>query len=569
MNEDITSPKKALRYKDIKWKEAHAEILQFQRRIAVAYKNNPGEMLLLQEQFVRTFAARAMAVRRVTENSGGRTPGVDGVLWKTDEDKMQAITSLRDLSNYRASPVRRVMIPKTQGGERPLGIPTMIDRGVQTLWMMALLPIAECTADSRSYGFRPKHSTKDAMVYVAILLMQIYNPRRWILEADIEKFFDRIDHNWLLKHIPMNKRILKEFLKAGALLPTKERLETPEGTPQGGPISPMIANMALDGLQNLLTEAGFIMCRYADDFVVLGRTKEELESQAKQLINEFLAERGLRLSPQKTLTTWIQDGFQFLGYHFQEYPDPKRAAGTKQGIFLVTPPKSRVIRFKQKCKDIINSHSQLATRLLIKELNPILRGWAEYYRNVSSSRVFTAIGKYVFERIARMLIKRYRKVPARELLRKHFKTVGENRWVFFSKDEKGREITLYQMGYTIIKRHTLRPPVNPYLPDESGQFPALHPTKPSLSLNKRQEALYKMQKGICPHCGMDLNNDESLEVNHKVAVRDGGKDQPRNLELLHHACHKQVTNLQNIARTENKNKAALQTRGINPPLKVA
>jgi len=281
MNKDLTSWRKALSYEDILWGHAFREVLELQRRIAVAFKSNVEEVKPLQEQFVRSFAARAVAVRRVTENSGGKTPGVDGVLWKTNEDKMEAIKSLKDLSAYKAVPVRRVMIPKRQGGERPLGIPTMKDRAVQALWMMALVPISECKADERSYGFRPGLSARDAMTYVRTVLAGYRNPRTWILEADIEKFFDRIDHNWLINNTPMNARILDQFLKAGALLPNKELLDTPMGTPQGGPISPVIANMALDGLENLLKEAGFYMCRYADDFVVFGRTKEELEGRAR------------------------------------------------------------------------------------------------------------------------------------------------------------------------------------------------------------------------------------------------------------------------------------------------
>jgi len=287
----------------------------------MAYRKKDMKLVkIYQHELTRSFAARAIVVRKVVSNKGKNTPGIDGVIWDSKERRFQAIGKLKDLSQYKANPVRRVYIPKPGGQLRPLGIPTMFDRAVQTLYMFTIDPIAEETACPHSYGYRLHRSVKDCAVYLWMVSASPTANRRYVFEADIKGFFPSVSHDWLLDNVPMDKLILGEFLRAGFM----ERSllhETPEGFPQGSPISPPLANLALNGLEEVLRKRDFLTVRYADDFVVLGKSREKLNNIARVLIEKFLAKRGLELHPEKTGICSIEDGYDFLGYRFREYPD--------------------------------------------------------------------------------------------------------------------------------------------------------------------------------------------------------------------------------------------------------
>src|SRR5262249_5697578 len=267
------------------------------------------------------FSGRALAILRVVSNSGARTPGVDGVLWDTPEAKSSAFNALRR-HGYQPQPLRRVNIPKSNGKKRPLGIPTMTDRAMQALHLLALDAIGEKLAEPNSYGFRTGRSCADAVRQCHHLLAHRHNAR-WVLEGDIKSCFDRISHDWLLAHIPMNRAIPRKWLQAG-FLEQGVLHATTEGTPQGGIISPVLANMTLDGLERLLQQRFAVngrmqrkhkvhLVRYADDFLITGATRELLEEAVRPALAQFLKERGLELSEEKTHITQIEDGFDFLG----------------------------------------------------------------------------------------------------------------------------------------------------------------------------------------------------------------------------------------------------------------
>jgi len=490
--------------------------------------------------------------------------GVDNVLWNSDKLAFEAIDHLRNLQNYKAQPVRRVFIPKPKGGKRALGIPTMFDRAVQTLYAMALLPIAEVSADTRSYGYRPLLGAKDAMVYLHLNLSSYTNTRRWVLEADIEKFFDRISHNWLLDNIPLPRRMLKEFLASG-IMTNGEFEESIMGTPQGGVISPIIANMCLDGLQKLLEEKGFKMARYADDFVVLGKSSEDLQNIATPLIDNFLSIRGVNLSKEKTKITSIVDGFDFLGFHIREYPDPRRRKGTKLGICLITPQRSKVLSVSRRAKQIILDHQRLPLDVLIVKLNYLLRGWAEYFRMSTCRKAFSRIGYTVFYHILRFLKKRYKGSPVRAIIKKYFKKVGMRNWIFYAKNSKGEDVTLFQIGGQRVKRHSISKPFNPFLIDNEGFLQRkIAAGASSLVLNTLKQRLASIQKGICPMCEQSLfMGNELLETHHKLSRKLGGADKVSNLVLLHRTCHVQITHTKSLAiRRDLKEKGLIIIKEI-------
>ena len=312
----------------IDWQAAHENVRRLQARIVKATQAGKwNKVKALQRLLTRSYSAQVLAVRRVTENQGKNTPGVDGEIWDTPQQKTEAVGNLRH-RGYRPLPLRRVYIDKANGKKRPLGIPTMKDRAMQALHLLALDPVAETTADRNSYGFRKERACADA-IGQGFVLLAWGKGAQWILEGDIKSCFDQISHEWLLQNIPMEKPILTKWLKAGYIW--KDQLyPTEAGTPQGGIISPVLANMALDGLEKQLNarfpkqtkrgnQAKVNYIRYADDFIVTGCSREILEQEVRPLIESFLAERGLQLSQEKTLVTHIEQGFDFLGQNVRKY----------------------------------------------------------------------------------------------------------------------------------------------------------------------------------------------------------------------------------------------------------
>ena len=322
------APERTPDWHSIEWKKVWRTVRRLQARIVKAVAEGRwNKVKALVYLLTHSFGGRALAILRVVSNSGAKTPGVDGVLWNTPEAKSAAFGTLRR-HGYQPQPLRRVYIPKSNGKRRGLGIPTMADRAMQALHLLGLDPIAESQADGHSYGFRRERRCADAMAQTHIVLSHRHGPE-WILEGDIKACFDKISHEWLLTHVPMDRQVLGKWLKAG-FLEKHAWFATTEGTPQGGIVSPALANWTLDGLQRLLAEHfaktpkqqrmnKVHLVRYADDFLITGTSKELLRDQVQPLVAHFLKERGLELSHEKTQITHVEEGFDFLGQNVRRY----------------------------------------------------------------------------------------------------------------------------------------------------------------------------------------------------------------------------------------------------------
>jgi len=456
-------------WKSIDWITINRLVRRLQMRIAKAEQTGRHRKIKsLQWLLTHSHAAKLLAVHRVTTNRGAKTPGVDNVVWRSQRQKLQA-AELLNRCGYRPKPLRRHYIPKKNGKFRPLSIPTLYDRAMQALYALALAPIAETVADPYSYGFREGRCCADALEHAHIVLSKRTSPP-WVLEGDIRACFDQISQDWLLQHVPMDKQILSKWLKAGYLEKGKW-FPTKEGTPQGGLISPLLANLALDGMQKAIRQAvrakgdKVHFMRYADDFIVTGATKELLEQKVKPAVTAFLQPRGLELSEQKTVITHIQDGFNFLGHTVRRYGDK----------LLTIPKESNVKSLREKIRLCLQSTLALGQKALIRKLNPILRGWANFYRHAAAKATFDKLDHYVHWRIWRWTKRRHSNKSAQWRKDKYYSAAGDG-WKFSVRylrksDGKLKVMQLYRLGTTPILRYIkVKGAANPYDPKYTEYF---------------------------------------------------------------------------------------------------
>lgn len=452
----------------VAWRTIKKDVLRLQMRIAKATREGRwGKVQALQWLLTHSSSAKLLAVRRVVRNSGRNTAGVDGVLWRTSGQKLKAARSLQR-RGYRPQPLRRIYISKRNGKLRPLGIPTMFDRAHQALYLLALEPVAETLADPNAYGFRPKRSTADAIGQCFNVLARKHSAT-WILEGDIKSCFDRISHSWLREHIPMDKLILGKWLAAGYM---EEGIVYPTeaGTPQGGIASPVLATMALDGLEAVAQRAvsrhqKVNVVKYADDFIITGASQEVLEMKVKPAVVAFLKERGLELSEEKTRITQIDAGFDFLGFNVRKYG----------GKLLIKPSKSAVKRFLDDIRGWIKANKAAKTEELIQQLNRKIRGWANYYRHTVAKKTFAYVDRCVFRALTTWIDRRHPDKSASWKRQRYFRSEGRRNGVFFTKvrDELGRTSCrdLFQAARVSITRHIkIQATATPYDPAFTDYF---------------------------------------------------------------------------------------------------
>jgi RNA-directed DNA polymerase len=463
---DLTDKELAHQWNTIDWNKAEETVNNLQSRIASAAKNkNWKKVSKLSRLLTRSFHAKVLAVRKVTGNKGSRTPGVDGIIWFSSSDKMRAALQLTNKC-YRAKPFTRKYIRKKNGKLRPLSIPTMYDRAMQTLHALALGPVESGTGDKTSFGFKPYRSTKDAYAYLHICLSRETAPK-WIVEGDITACFNEINHNWILDNTPMNKRILREFLKSG-YVENYRLFQTEKGTPQGGTISPIIANIALNGLENALGKKFYSRkdgtidkphrnkhkinyVRFADDFVI---TADSLETanEVIEVVKTFLEPRGLKLSEEKTLVTSISEGFSFLGWNFRKY----------NGKLLPKPSKESQQEVVRKISEVIHKAKAWDQDRLIGILNPIIRGWAQYHNHAVSSDVFSKLSDIVYNMLVPWAKRRHPEKGVNWIMAKYWHKVGDQNYVFCTETQTLEKFS----NYRIVRQRLAKLDKNPYIDKE-------------------------------------------------------------------------------------------------------
>lgn len=545
------------RWRQVDRRKAEDYVRKLQARIVKAQREGKyGKVKSLQWLLTHSFYGRYLAVVRVTTNKGKNTAGVDGVKWSTDAAKAKAIDTLKR-RGYKPMPLNRVEIPKKNGKKRPLGIPTMKDRAMQALYLLALDPIAETTGDQHSYGFRKYRRCQDAIADCHNLLSKEVSPK-WILEGDIKRCFDHISHEWLLKNIPMDKEMLRKWLKCGYVF-KGEVFPTEEGTPQGGIISPTLANMVLDGLQSLVTKAVKVtniyhpdgkrtiikpkihLVRYADDFIVTAKDKETIETILLPLIKQFMAERGLTLSDEKTKITHVSEGFDFLGFNLREYPDSK---------FLTKPSKDAMKNICNKMRAKVKSNKSAKTISIIRMLNPMLTGWYNYYRYGASSKAFSRVDFEVYRMLWRWAKRRHPKKSSHWIKERYFKTIHGSSWCFAAtkKRKSGKEVALRlkKLSKMAIQKYIpIKISTNPYDPSDAAYYTKRKSHTTEVMLRQTDELLRMIwlhQGKRCPICGEIIDDEHRWST-----IQETVDGKPFEI-LIHRECKPKKSNLNKISR---------------------
>jgi RNA-directed DNA polymerase len=540
--------KKQTDWNTINWHKANRTVRNLRHRIFRAtQEGNLKKVRSLQKLMLKSYSNRLVSVRRVTQiNAGKQTPGVDKLVIKTPEARGRMVDTLADYSLWKAQPARRVYIPKANNKRRPLGIPVVVDRCLQAMIKNAIEPFWEAKFEGTSYGFRPGRSCHDAIEKIFVLARP-NKTKKWVLDADIRGAFDNISHDYLLKAIgPVpGKELIKQWLKAGYV--EQEMFHaTEQGTPQGGVASPLLANIALHGMEKaigvkyncrgeLIGKRAIV--RYADDFVCFCETKQDAE-RIQGILTEWLKERGLTLSQEKTRIVHLTEGFDFLGFNIRQYPAPQTSrSGWK---LLIKPSKESVQEVQKKLTDQWEKAQGSPIQSVLTKLNPIIRGWANYFRTAVAKEIFNKLDHWMYHKADRYVRGTHPMKSADWRHRKYWGRFHLDRldtWVF---GDKRTGAYLLKFNWFPIERHVLvqgtASPDDPLLKEYWRKRQA----RSAKDLTFSKQKLASRQKGRCPECGESLFNDEELQVHHLLARSLGGASIYSNLVLVHLLCHQHI-----------------------------
>lgn len=531
----------------INWRKANRIVRNLRRRIfRASTEGNLKKVRSLQKLMLRSYSNILVSVRKVTQiNKGKNTPGVDRMLVKTPTARGKLVDEISCFASWKAKPVRRVYIPKANGKKRPLGIPMIKCRCHQAVVKNALEPYWEAKFEGTSYGFRPGRSTHDAIARV-YTIARPHCKKKWVVDADIRGAYDNINHEFLLNAIGLfpGRELIKQWLKAGYMEYGAVH-KTDTGVPQGSVIGPLIFNIALHGMESALeikydswgtNRSKRALVKYADDLVVFCESREDAEVTT-QILNNWLKDRGLELSPEKTKLCHLSEGFDFLGFNIRHYSSQNARTGWK---LLIKPSKKSVQDIKDKMRETWLRRKGQDMGVILRELNPIIRGWANYYRIGVASNTFEKLDCWMFRRQVRYVNHRHPNKPKYWKRSRYWGNLipgKQENWVF---GDKQRDLHLLKFSWFPIQRHILvRGKASPDDPRLQEYWRKRNMTG-AKDLTTGRRKIAKDQSGICPVCGECLFNGEQIHVHHKKPIKEGGKNIYSNLQLLHVYCHQQI-----------------------------
>jgi RNA-directed DNA polymerase len=542
-----TKQKEEWQWEDINFKRCETFVRRLQQSIAKAVQDGDlKKARKLQRILAKSKSARIIAVRKVTQDNRGKsTAGIDGVKSINPKQRLAMVEELK--LNPRWKPVKQVEIPKKNGKVRTLGIPTMYDRACQALMKMTLEPSYEAVAEANSYGFRPGRSAHDAIDQIFNCTVHSKDRDIGVLEGDLKGFFDNIEpkailESELIRHDPIMKHSIEKLIKAGALTVKHQSIDTDKGTPQGGVISPLLANIAFMGLEKEVEKWGwenrkltgqirrlnikFHTIVYADDFVVIG-PKAVLPALKEHITRWVKNQMGVELSQEKTKISNLDEGFNFLGFNIRRYD-----VSETETKLLTKPSKEAIKSVKAKIKAICKESKGLSQDVLIKKLNPVIRGWGNYYSHVVSKKIYSSIDNYIFERLWIWATGRHNNKGNKWIQQKYWQQIGTRNWVF--KDTK----TLVLMSDIKIVRHVkIKGNESPYL----GNKQYWKKRGKQSETDSVRGKLAKKQDYCCNECGLMFMPDDIIEVDHIIPTSLGGTNKIENLQLLHGHCHDKKT----------------------------
>lgn len=569
VNMSNTEQQTTVEWRQLDWRKLEKRVFKLQKRIYQASQRGDIKAVRkLQKTLIKSWSAKCLAVRKVSQdNQGKKTAGVDGVKSLSPDQRLAMVKQLKFTG--KSKPVCRVWIPKPGRQEqRPLGIPTLYDRALQTLARLALEPEWEAKFEANSYGFRPGRSCQDA---ISAIRASIQRKSKYVLDADIAGCFDNINQVELLTKLntcPTLRRQIKAWLKAG-VVDKGHLFPTDSGTPQGGAISPLLANIALHGMELLLDQEFPQMSessrktwfhpkgtkfrsprliRYADDFVVIHDNLAVVQ-YCRELLTTWLSKIGLTLKPSKTRIVHTLEhydgqspGFDFLGFNVRQFPVGKHQSGFKGNgerlgfVTLITPSKAAQERHLAKIDRIVEAHQSATQEALISHLAPVIRGWTDYFSTGNGKQTFVRLNYVTFQKLWRWALRRHPNKSKGWILRKYWQRRGTVRWSF-TTSSTGPVLPLHSM--TAIKKFVkVRGTKSPFDGDWVYWSTRMgkHPTVP-----QPIATLLKKQKGRCPTCELYFQADDRMEIDHIVPLSLGGSRTYSNLQLMHRHCHDRKT----------------------------